>query len=440
MKILDALSGRRGVSKRLIIAVCSVVYFVSYLSRKNFAVVMAAMISGDVIDKVLGGFIGMGMFVLYGVGQVVSGYLGDKIKPVWLMTAGIAMAMVTNALMPLAAEVNTVLLVPIWSVNGFAQALLWPPILKLLAENLDNETYVTANLVVTSATHIATICLYLLVPVLLPVFGWQAIFYVASAGALIAIPALIIGLHIAIPESAVLAIPRVECAEKSESEKSETPKAKPVGSFGEVFNKSGLLTIMLMIIAMGYLRDGIESWLPTLYSEVFNRDASESILVSVVVPIGSILAVVLMRAVHKTPLFANEVRSALILFASALVLCIPLCFTLGSESVALRIFSLIAVGLITALMHGCNFMLISCVPGYFAKSGRASTAGGVCNACTYVGAAASMYGIAGISEALGWVATVVSWIIIAGIGITFAILSYKKFTAFKAEVLSDEEK
>ena len=117
MKILDALSGRRGVSKRLIIAVCSVVYFVSYLSRKNFAVVMAAMISGDVIDKVLGGFIGMGMFVLYGVGQVVSGYLGDKIKPVWLMTAGIAMAMVTNALMPLAAEVNTVLLVPIWSVK-----------------------------------------------------------------------------------------------------------------------------------------------------------------------------------------------------------------------------------------------------------------------------------------------------------------------------------
>jgi hypothetical protein len=42
---------------------------------------------------------------------------------------------------------------------------------------------------------------------------------------------------------------------------------------------------------MGILRDGIESWLPTLYSEAFNRDASESILVSVALPIFSIISI-----------------------------------------------------------------------------------------------------------------------------------------------------
>ena len=436
MKSLKELSNGRCVNKGLMITVCSIVYFVSYLSRKDFAVVMAAMISGDVIDKALGGFIGMGMFVFYGLGQIVSGYLGDKIKPIWLMTAGVTATMVSNLLMPISAEFNVYLLIPIWSVNGFAQALLWPPILKLLAENLDNETYASASIVVTSAAHVATIMLYVIVPFLLPVYGWQAIFYVASAGALIAVPALIVGLNIAIPKNAVCG--NVSNVKNENEKQTSAPAALSKVGFGEVFNKSGLLLIMFAIVAMGYLRDGIESWLPTLYSEVFQKDASESILVSVVVPIGSIIAITVIRAIHKHPTFENEMKTTVYLFGTALVLCVPLCFILGSENSILRIVSLIIVGLVCALMHGINFMLISCVPGYFAKSGRASTAGGLCNACTYVGAAVSMYGIAGISESLGWVATVISWIIIAGLGVTFAVLSMKKFTAFKREVLTEK--
>ena len=38
-------------SKGGIIALCSLVYFVSYFSRKDFAAVMAAMILDNIIDK-----------------------------------------------------------------------------------------------------------------------------------------------------------------------------------------------------------------------------------------------------------------------------------------------------------------------------------------------------------------------------------------------------
>ena len=422
-----------GSRKGMLIAVCSVVYFISYLSRKNFAVVMAAMISGQVIDKLVGGFIGMGMFVFYGIGQIVSGYLGDKIKPRSIMATGIALAMITNILMPLTAGVSQWLLIPVWSVNGFAQALLWPPIVKLLADNLDSETYVSANLIVTSAAHVATVLLYLLVPVCLQFFSWQTVFYIASAGALLALPVLIIGLNIAMPKSAVRPQPCIALPEKQGEAQLGSEE-----SFLSVFRRSGLLTILISIILMGYLRDGIESWLPTLYSEVFGKDPSESILVSVVVPIGSILAITLIRIAHKTPVFENETRATAILFLSATALCIPLYFVMGSESIVLRVLCLALVMIICALMHAINFMLISCVPGYFAKCGRASTAGGVCNACTYVGAAVSMYGIAGISEKFGWDVTVITWIVIAAMGVVFSLLSYRKFTSFKKKVLSDE--
>ena len=72
---------RTKYSGRAIVAICSLVYFASYFTRKGFAATMAGMISAGVIDKSLGGFIGMGLFICYGAGQLISGYLGDKIKP-----------------------------------------------------------------------------------------------------------------------------------------------------------------------------------------------------------------------------------------------------------------------------------------------------------------------------------------------------------------------
>ena len=61
----------------MIVAILSLVYFVSYFARKDFAAVMAVMLSENIINKSEGGLIGMALFVCYGVGQLVSGYLGD---------------------------------------------------------------------------------------------------------------------------------------------------------------------------------------------------------------------------------------------------------------------------------------------------------------------------------------------------------------------------
>ena len=77
-------------SKNGIIALCSAVYFVSYFSRKDFAAVMAAMLSEEVLDKTTAGLIGTMLFVFYGVGQLVSGYLGDKLKPKYLIMFGLS--------------------------------------------------------------------------------------------------------------------------------------------------------------------------------------------------------------------------------------------------------------------------------------------------------------------------------------------------------------
>jgi sugar phosphate permease len=178
------------------------------------------------------------------------------------------------------------------------------------------------------------------------------------------------------------------------------------------------------------LRDGIESWLPTLYSEAFGRESTESILVSVILPIFSIVSVTSITAIHKRPLFNNEIRGAGILFAASIVMCLPLAILISNEATLARIVCLVLAAIICAAMHGVNFLLISCLPGRFARFHRAATVSGICNSFVYVGAAASTYGIAYISDKLGWGVTVISWCAILAIGIIFALISRRRYAHF----------
>ena len=413
---------RTKYSGRAIVAICSLVYFASYFTRKGFAATMAAMISAGVIDKALGGFIGMGLFICYGAGQLISGYLGDKIKARDLIFIGLGLSCVCNLTMPLVT--NTALMIPIWALNGLGQAMLWPPIVRMLSDSLDHERFVRANLLVTSAAHVATIILYLYVPVCLEFFEWKTVFFTASSLALVTILIFAVAMSILVKQS-----------EGNAVEKSDTPT--PVSTkMAEDFNifikraiGAGFIPILVCIVMMGFLRDGIESWLPTLYSEAFGRDASESVLVSVLLPIFSMLSILVITVLHRNPLFGNEVRGSLVIFAAAAVTCIPLSILIGSDNAVIRIVCLVLAALVCGFMHAINFLLISCLPGRFSGMGRSATASGLCNACVYIGAAISMYGIAATS-AFGWNVTVITWIGISAIGVVATLIALKAYTSF----------
>lgn len=413
---------RTKYSGRAIVAICSLVYFASYFTRKGFAATMAGMISAGVIDKSMGGFIGMGLFICYGVGQLISGYLGDKIKPRDLIFIGLGLSGACNLLMPLVP--NPTLMIPIWALNGLGQAMLWPPIVRMLADSLDHERFVRANLLVTSAAHISTIILYLYVPVCLEFFAWQTVFYTASAVALVTLVIFAISMSLVVGKSSVDSTPKSN---------TPTPVSTKTAEDFNVFMKraigAGIIPVLVGIVMMGFLRDGIESWLPTLYSEAFGRDASESVLVSVLLPIFSVLSISVITVLHRSPLFGNEVRGSLVIFAAAAVACIPLSILISLDSAVIRAICLVLAALVCAFMHAINFLLISCLPGRFSAMGRSATASGFCNACVYIGAAISMYGIAATST-LGWNVTAITWIGISAVGAIATLAALKAYTKF----------
>ena len=397
------------------------VYFVSYFSRKDFAVVMAGMISDGAIGRANAGLVGTMLFIFYGVGQLVSGYLGDKIRPKYLIMMGLSVTGMCNAIMPLVPEG---VMIAVWGLNGLAQAMLWPPIVKILAHYLDHDTYVTAHLAVTSAAHVATVLLYVFVPICLTFMTWRTVFICASALAFISMSVFAISMRIILPEN-VSEIPSTGVKAKKEESAEKTNER----SMFAILKESGIFTVFVCIVVLGFLRDGIESWLPMLYSEAFGRDVSESTLVSMILPVFSIISIAVVTPLHKKGVLKNEVLGTAILFGLSLASAIPLAFFVGKDGAFYSVASLLLTAFICAAMHGANFLLISCLPGRFAHFGRAATVSGVCNSCVYIGAAISTYGIALISEAMGWSLTVASWCSILVVGILFAALSYKKYKA-----------
>ena len=401
------------------------VYFVSYFSRKDFAAVMAGMISDGAIERGNAGLVGTMLFAFYGVGQLISGYLGDKIKPKHLIIIGLSATAICNAAMPYLPDAGMIV---VWGINGLAQAMLWPPIVKILSTYLDHKTYVTAHLIVTSAAHCATVLLYAYVPLCLTFMSWQAVFTTASILAVCSIIVFTVAMSILLPKEAEAVKTDTRTTVSADIGKGDSDV-----KILDVLRRSGIFTVFVCIVVVGFLRDGIESWLPTLYSEAFAKDVSSSTLVSIILPIFSILSISIVTFLYRKHVLSNEVSGSAVLFGVSLVLAIPLVFLLNNNDAFSRIAALFITAFICGAMHGVNFLLISCLPGRFARVGRSATVSGVCNSCVYVGAAISTYGIALVSNSKGWSFTAATWCGILAVGILFAFLSYTRYTAMLKE-------
>lgn len=162
-------------------------------------------------------------------------------------------------------------------------------------------------------------------------------------------------------------------------------------------------------------------------------------LLSAIMPLLAILSVSLITALHRFPLFRNEVRGSAFLFICAALMCLPAYFLLSSTSTAGRLACLLCVALVSGLMHALNFLLISCLPGRFARMGRAASASGFCNACVYIGASIASYGIAFLAERFGWGVTVLAFSVVALAGLAFCLVALPAYTRFCREDEAQEQ-
>lgn len=394
---MHKLESKREVSTFTLLL--TITYMVSYMTRTNFAAIVSEITEATGFSKSVLAVPLIGTFIAYGCGQLISGFFGDKISPKKLVSIGLLVSSVMNAVIPLCKSHWAML--AIWSVNGLAQAFLWPPMVRLMSAWLTPEAYKNTVTTVNCGGSIGTISIYLIAPVIIWLMGWQGVFWASAFFGII-----------------MLCIWQIFAQDIPIVEKTAT-QTTGKGAFKTILSPL-MFVVFFVIILMGMLREGITSWMPSFLTESFHLETEISILSSVLLPVFAILSIRfanwLYRRYIRNPLACATVLFGIgSLFAFALYLC--------CENNA--VLSALCSSVLTGSVHGVNLMLIGMIPNYFENKGCVSTISGILNFFTYVGSAVATYGVAVLSEQIGWTSTIFMWFLAALAGSLICLLCIK---------------
>lgn len=402
---------------RRIAYLLTLVYFGSYLMRINFTVMMVRICSDMSLTKTALAVVITGLTVSYGFGQLVSGFVGDRISPAVMISSGLGIAAVCNILMCFGTGIPY--MTAVWTVNGFAHAMLWPPIVRLMSTYLSEKEYSYAMVRVSWGSSFATIFLYLGCPILLNYLNWRPIIFICAVGG-----TLILTLWITFYKKLFSAEYRVGESKKDDKKEADLPLPK--------FVFLPIVLIMLGIICQGVLRDGVTNWMPSYLLETFGLSEEQSIVSTVILAVFSIVSFGVFSFINDK-IFKDEVLSASAIFVMSAV-CSGVLYVANTAFSASVPVSMILMALIVAFMHGINIMLIGHVPKRFVKHGKVATFSGVLNSCTYIGASLSTYAFASIAETKGWNATILTWIFVSAVGTVFCFLALPMWRKFRRRI------
>lgn len=392
---------------------CTAVYFTSYISRINLAAVMVELIQSGFAEKQVAALALTLCSVTYGVGQVLSGWLGDRFKPQNIILLGFLLTSSMNLGVTFLPEPS--LLPILWAINGFAQACMWPPLLSILNTQLSGEHYSRACVWVSQGSAFGTIFVYACSPLLLRLGSFRTVFAFSGVAALIVAVIWKTFYGRLFGKSAAAGMQ----ATAAEDAKTAAP-----------FNRHALILmglVMLGIVLQGSLRDGVTNWMPTFVSESFGLDSSSAILTGVLLPIFQIPCTEAADWLFRKRI-SNETAAAGLIFSVGAVSAVLLSLFMGKSVLVTALLMAMLVG----CMHGVNFMLISMAPRQFRRFGRVSLVSGMLNSCTYIGSALSTYGIALLSESMGWRITALLWAGIAGAGAVICLAISKTWSRFRS--------
>ena len=387
------------------VIICCLVYFTSYMTRYNYSSIVSEMVDSMGLDKSTVGFSLTLSFITYGVGQLISGYLGDKIAPRKLIAIGLAVTACCNVAVGTCSNITVIYV--IWALNGFAQAFLWPPLVKIMTQMLAADRYGKANSYVIMASQVATVLVYILASICAAVATWNVLFFVCG---LLAVVVSVVWLLYTKD-----VVPTVD----NNVPQKVASDGKKISIWSLVI-QAGLIPILIAIVMQGMIRDGITAWVPSYITEEFNLSVESSILTSSILPVFAILSIGVTRWLRGR--CKTEIHTTILLWGISIGCAAGLLMFHESQ----MIVSVLLMSLMTACAHGINLMLICELPARFVKYGNVSFASGLLNSCTYIGSALSTYGIALLSDKFGWNTTIIAWCAIAVVGLVTCVFAAKK--------------
>lgn len=379
----------RGQQNR-IFWLCWVAYACAYFCRVNLPVALPAIAANCGWGRIALGAVGSSFFWTYAGGQVVNGYLGDRVSSRWLVGIGLGASALINLCFGFARSLP--LMIVLWGLNGYFQSMLWGPIMRTLAVWLPDRPLSQTATRITTSTIGGYFLAWGLSGYLVTRWGWSWAFWL-PAGAVGTFALVWLAL-------APTTLPTRETeAAVHAADGSRQPERQP---FGLVARTTGLWLLALACVAQGVIKDGIGLWGPSLLWEAAGGSGSTT-LVSLLIPTMNLIGIYLSAWISH--LSRGRLRSAIagLLAASGLG-----AIALAALSGRL-IFAALLLPAISCLIFAVNTLLLSVIPLHYQRYGLTSSVAGTLDAASYLGAAGSGLFNGWLADSGGWGRVTLVW-------------------------------
>lgn len=419
-------------TSRCLFLLCFLVYCTSYIARGSFSFVRSTMIESGAIGISVAGAISASYFIFYALGQLINGFLGDKLSPFWMVSVGLCIVIVSNAMMLISQP--SWLYVIWWGINGYGHSMLWSPVFFILSNIVNAKIRVFALTAISICAPMGKIASALVSSLALMGERWQNVFFtvtVISAAVLI----LWVSGYITLRKNIVTPIKKIKASA------TDVPTEKKNKGRFSILLLSGVAIMLPAMLVHGLFYNGVVELIPTILYEEYAMSASMSAIIEIIIPILSIVGVFFANFVYYKVFKQNDMRSAAFLMGITLVpigiMLLLACFKREGYMIGQYPDAIVFVttyALVYLFQFAFNHIAIVLIPARFARFSCAATVSGIANAINYGGSAISTYGMTYALLTLPLWQTVLIWGAVLIVAAILVSLAQKKWTRFSKDM------
>lgn len=393
-----------------------ITYASYYLCRVNISVVLPEIEAEFAFTKIHTGLILSSLFFMYAIGQFINGQLGDKINARKIITIGLIVSALLNIFFGFVGGVLGLLMV-IWGLNGYFQAMGWGPTVKAMANWFPfGERGKISGRLATSYI-IGSALSWLLAGIVVRYFNWRFTFFVPAAICMAAAIHWYVRAKNA-PEE--VGLPCIEDQEKGIAE-GTFQRDEHIG-----FRNTLRITLMnpyvwltaMALFGINIVRYGFMGWAPTYMFEEQGATISMAAYKAVAFPVAGGLGSIF--AGWASDRYFQH-RKAPIAFTMLILLAV-FCYIyriVPGESWVLSLLILLVIGFLT---FGPHMIVVTALPVDLGSRKAASSVTGFVDCMGYIGAGLTGVGTGYLIERFSWDAAFYFWIVgalIAAVMIAF---------------------
>ena len=412
----DWKSGRApSQNRRLFFAACWLTYVCCYLCRVNMSAALGKLEQSLEISSETLGLLGSLFFVVYAVGQLVNGFIGDRVSPYLFIPLSILGTASLNLIISLFSSFWELLIC--WGLNGYFQSMLWGPLMRVLSERFSKEE--NANVALGMSTSIVTgfILSWSVLGGLLADSPWQRYFLYPGLSAAVMLLVWIV-LAVGQYRSGALALPG-----RAASPGRGRRQGLSLSGLLQLVSRNRLWVTAAICVCLGLVKESVNLWAPVILTQALHIEVKSSFLFIVIIPLANLGGLLLARRLTRR--YGRCIyRAVACFFAAAAASSLLLAGVHLLAGGGLPLLEVLLIAAVSASMNGVNSILLSFIPLSFAGENAVSTLVGLFDFSSYLGAAVSSFVLGMLLTGGSWLPITLIWM---GVGMLAVLLSVLQF-------------